>query len=348
MPKNRLNPLPPSAQAITVYGIDVPKLNADHFVSYKAAPVKIQYADGAVHPLSTNLSFFNDSLHIKLKDVIIEHAGTAIKTGAIKGRHIVTAWNPANSTFSIDAKASLTPHLEAVLEGNPNVDLATQSPADSSKLVLLRLKITISNEIHTTAKSNVGKQNDDAYFFFHIPHQMTLDAGYYTLPFAKHFRRFGLVLNGELSITVTKCDGGKRVQRTTKPDHPTNETEKRNHLHPAKQELRGGLIKNEEFLAERLGGADLQALSLGGSKFFVKICAPFLKEHYICGNRNCYKFLPGCPFGNGFLPVNKICNCNDTPAASSNGASSSNGAAQRRLERQKRMRDQQKMIPPGW
>ena len=135
LPKNRLNPLPPSAQAITVYGIDVPKLNADHFVSYKAAPVKIQYADGAVHPLSTNLSFFNDSLHIKLKDVIIEHAGTAIKTGAI-----VTAWNPANSTFSIDAKASLAPHLEAVLEGNPNVDLAAQSPADSSKLVLLRLK----------------------------------------------------------------------------------------------------------------------------------------------------------------------------------------------------------------
>ena len=118
--------------------------------------------------------------------------------------------------------------------------------------------------------------------------------------------------------------------------------------HPAKQELRGGLIKNEEFHAELLGGSDLQALSLGGSKFFIKICAPFLKEHYICGNRNCYKFLPGCPFGNGFLPVNKICNCNNTPAASSNGASSSSGAAQRRLERQKRMRDQQKMIPSGW
>ena len=234
LPKNRLNPLPPSAQAIQVYGIDIPKLNADHFVSYKAAPVKIKYADGTLHALSTNLSFFTDMLHIKLKDIIIEYAGTAIKTDAIKGRHIVTAWNPANSTFSIDAKASLAPHLEAALEGNPNVDLAAQSPADSSKLVLLRLKITTSNEIHTIAKSNLGKQNDDAYFFFHIMHGMTLDAGYYTVPFAKHFRRFGLDLNGDLSITVTECDGGKRVQRTTKPDHPTNETEKRNHSSPRK------------------------------------------------------------------------------------------------------------------
>ena len=67
--KEWTQPADPSAQAISVYGIDIPKLNADHFVSYKATPVKIQYADGALHALSTNLSFFNDSLHIKLKDV---------------------------------------------------------------------------------------------------------------------------------------------------------------------------------------------------------------------------------------------------------------------------------------
>ena len=119
-------------------------------------------------------------------------------------------------------------------------------------------------------------------------------------------------------------------------------------LHPAKQELRGGLIKNRDFNAQNLGGMDLQALNLSGTKFFIKLCRPFLNEYYICANRNCYKFLPDCPFGNGYLTPNKYCNCDKNPDSSSRGAAPSSHAAQKRTERQKRMREQQKMIPLGW
>mmetsp|Transcript_34900 Transcript_34900/g.116641 ORF Transcript_34900/g.116641 Transcript_34900/m.116641 type:complete len:187 (+) Transcript_34900:70-630(+) len=138
----KLNPPPPSAQAISIYGIDVPKLDADYFVPYKAVTVKIKNADGTLHPASTNLGFFNDALHVKLKDIILEQAGEAIKTDAVKGRHIVTARNPTNETFSIDIKASLAPHLDAVLAKNSKVDIAAHPPADSSRPVLLCLNIS--------------------------------------------------------------------------------------------------------------------------------------------------------------------------------------------------------------
>ena len=68
-----------------------------------------------------------------------------------------------------------------------------------------------------------------AYFFFGIPHGMSLEESYYRGPIANHFLQLGLELNGDLSITVTEYDGGKRVQHTTNPDRPTSETDKRYH-----------------------------------------------------------------------------------------------------------------------
>ena len=60
------------------------------------------------------------------------------------------------------------------------------------------------------------------------------------------------------------------------------------------------------------------------------MCNQFLKEFFICKERNCYKYLPNAPNINFHYAHHLKCHCGDT---SSNGAASSSfNHAKRRLD----------------
>jgi len=189
--------------------IDASKLNNDHYAQFKGAIVKYQYKTGETFP-STNLGFCTDSLHVAVKDIVTRNAGPDIKADAIKGSHIVAAYNKKLQHFSLDIKASLAPYLNQEIAKKPTINIGARPPSDPDKLVLLRLILSASTEVHKIAQGNVGKQKSIAWYFMAIPDGMPLEPDYYITAITAHYLLFGFDLNGPPEITRSEADAGGR------------------------------------------------------------------------------------------------------------------------------------------